>query len=363
MDKRGCGQSLHVSAGIPISLRAFRARAGRTLLRIDEKPLVVILAAAGTTIGTVVVLSIYAGWSPVQRRVLAPHAWAWLLLCLAGELVAYGGYTLTIRDMARVDSGPDPGLKTSAKVVVGGFGVFAATRGSGGFAVDYWAFRTEGASRREAVARVLGLGFLEYAMLSAAALVASFLMFFGLDGRAGYLTTLPSLVLIPIAILALWATAPSRVRRLSRPRTGAVRRRVANGVAGAAYVRHLLTSPREHGLGVLGNALYWLGDITCLWAALQCVGNDRISTSALVLAYSGGYVLTRRSLPAGGAGLVELALTLALVGMGLAFIPALCGVVVYRLFNFWLPIVPALFLIPSIRNLRLRLRAAEHPPG
>jgi hypothetical protein len=345
-------------------MATFRTQLQRGLLWLDEKPLVVVLAAAGATIGTVAVLCSYAGWGPVRRTVFAPHAWAWLVVCFVGELAAYAGYALTIRDMARVDNGGEIGLGASARVVVGGFGVFAATRGSGGFAVDYWAFRATGARRREAVARVLGLGFLEYALLSIAALAASALLFFGLDGSAGEATTLPSLVIVPVAALALWATSPARVRRLSRPRTGPVRRRLANGVAGASYVRRLLASPREHGLGLAGNAIYWAGDILCLWAALQCVGNDRISVSALVLAYSGGYVLTRRSLPAGGAGLVELALTFALVGMGLRFVPALVGVIIYRLFNFWLPIVPALFVIPAIRDLRLRLRVAErHPVG
>jgi uncharacterized membrane protein YbhN (UPF0104 family) len=345
--------------------RAARLREGfrNGLLWLDEKPLVVILAAAGATVGCVVVLCAYAGWTPVRRLVFAPHAWAWLVVCLLGEVAAYAGYALTIRDMARVDGGGDISLGSSARVVIGGFGVFAATRGSGGFAVDYWAFRATGARRREAVARVLGLGFLEYATLSIAALAASALLFGGLDGHAGYATTLPSLVIVPIAALALWATSPTRVRRLSRPRNGIVLRRVANGVAGAAYVRGLLASPREHGLGVLGNVGYWAGDILCLWAALRCVGADPISFSALVLAYSGGYVLTRRSLPAGGAGVVELALTFALVGMGMRVVPALVGVVIYRLFNFWLPIVPALFVIPAIRDLRLRLRSAERHPG
>ena len=81
-----------------------------------------------------------------------------------------------------------------------------------------------------------------------------------------------------------------------------------------------------------------------------------------MLAYSGGYVLTRRSLPAGGAGLLEVALTLALVGMGMHFVPALVGVIIYRLFNFWLPIVPALFLLPALRDLRAQFRDAEREP-
>jgi uncharacterized membrane protein YbhN (UPF0104 family) len=111
-------------------------------------------------------------------------------------------------------------------------------------------------------------------------------------------------------------------------------------------------------MGVLGNAIYWGGDIACLWAALQIV-DLHISLSMLVLAYSGGYVLTRRSLPAGGAGIVEAALTLALVWTGLPWARSLIAVVIYRLFNFWLPIVPALLLMPSIKHLRQRFQHAE----
>jgi len=45
--------------------------------------------------------------------------------------------------------------------------------------------------------------------------------------------------------------------------------------------------------------------------------------------------------------------------MGVRFTPALLGVIVYRLFNFWLPIVPALILLPAIRELRARFQQAE----
>jgi len=70
-------------------------------------------------------------------------------------------------------------------------------------------------------------------------------------------------------------------------------------------------------------------------------------------------VLTRRSLPAGGAGLVEVALTFALVWMGLPFARTLVAVVIYRLFNFWLPILPAMLLMPAIKQLRERFQRAE----
>jgi uncharacterized membrane protein YbhN (UPF0104 family) len=338
------------------------ARLGRRLRDgytwIEEKPLVILIASAGATAGVGLVLASEAGWPRVVRRAHDRQSWAWLLACLFGELVAYCGYVLTVRDMARVDDGRKLELGASVTAVVAGFGVFAATRSSGGFAVDYWAFREAGATRREAVRRVLGLGFLEYLVLSLAALAASSLLFFGLDGHAGRATTLPSLIVVPVLVLALWLTSPKRAARLSRPRSGWLRGLFADSVAGATTVRHLLTSPREHGLGVLGNVLYWAGDIFCLWAALRLF-DAHIAVAALVLGYSGGYVLTRRALPAGGAGFVEIALTLALVGMGLHFAPALLGVVVYRLFNFWLPIVPALALMPTIRELRRRFRRAE----
>ena len=38
---------------------------------------------------------------------------------------------------------------------------------------------------------------------------------------------------------------------------------------------------------------------------------------------------------------------------------ALVGVVIYRLFNFWLPIVPALALMPAVARLRERFERAE----
>ena len=315
------------------------------------------IGAAGATLGTAVALGSYAGWPHVLHLVYTRRSWVWLGACLLGELVAYAGYALTLRDMARVDGGEEMSMELSAKTVVAGFGVFAATRSTGGFAVDHWAFRRTGASERTAKHRVLGLGFLEYIVLSVIALVASVALFFDLDGHAGLSTTLPGVTVVPALAVAAWATSPKRVDRLSRPRRTPVKRMLANSVAGAGYVRSLFASPREHGLGVLGNVVYWGGDIGCLWAALTLCSVS-ISLAKLVLAYAAGYVLTRRALPAGGAGFVEAALTFALVGMGVHLVPALLAVVIYRLFNFWLPIVPALALLPAVRDLRQRFRRA-----
>jgi uncharacterized membrane protein YbhN (UPF0104 family) len=323
---------------------------------LEEKPVVIVLIAACATIGVALVLASVAGWPHVLRVAYKRHSWSWLLVCLAGELAAYGGYILTVRDVARLRGG-EMTLSASAKTVVAGFGVFAATRLSGGFAVDYWAFRQAGAGRRDAATRVLGLEFLEYVVLSIGVLAASAALYVGADGHASDGVTLPSLLLIPVLAIGLFLTSPKRAERLSKRGRGRLRRWFADGVVGATNVRDLLASPREHGLAVLGNAAYWAGDLLCLWAALQLV-HAQISIAALILAYSGGYVVTRRALPAGGAGLVELALTFALVGMDVHFAKALLAVIVYRLFNFWLPIIPALLLMPGIKEMRTQFRRA-----
>jgi uncharacterized membrane protein YbhN (UPF0104 family) len=341
-----------------VALSSLGARLSRAYVWLEDKPAVIVIAAAGTTIGAVFVLASAAGWTRVVRLTEANHPWNWIIVCLAGEVAAYMGYVLTIRDMARVDDCSEMNLTVSAKTVVAGFGVFAATRSSGGFAVDNWAFRKAGATESEAAARAVGLGLLEYVVLSVAALLASVALFFRLDGHASDSTTLPSLLILPCLALGLFLTSPSRARRFSTPRGGFLRRWFAALIAGAITVRRLLLSPREHGMGVAGNAIYWVGDILCIWAALQIV-DVRLSVSSLVLAYSGGYVLTRRALPAGGAGVVEVALTFAIYWMGAPFARTLVAVVIYRLFNFWLPILPALVLMPSIKQLRQRFRRAE----
>jgi hypothetical protein len=59
-------------------------------LWLEDKPLLIVLAAAGATVGVVLELASDAGWEHVWQQVHARHAWAWLPVCLPGELIAYG---------------------------------------------------------------------------------------------------------------------------------------------------------------------------------------------------------------------------------------------------------------------------------
>jgi uncharacterized membrane protein YbhN (UPF0104 family) len=322
-----------------------------------------LLVPTALALGAVAGLADLAGAERLDRAARHLHP-LWLVLCFGGEALAYAGYVLAVRDTARVDHGPKLTVGSSLRAVVGGFGVFAATRSSGGFAVDYWALRSAGADRDGAVARVLALGALEYSILAPAALCSAIALLLS-EEHVSLGLTLPWLAVIPGALVAVWVTSPKRAQRFSDPGDGGrIRRAFAHSVSGLSILRSMLVAPpREHGLGFLGAAAYWAGDIACLWGALEFFGNPRLSVPALILAYATGYVLTRRSLPAGGAGVVEIALTFALNWFGLPFVRALLGVVVYRLFNLWLPIVPAFALMPDVDELRRDFDVAERETG
>jgi len=345
-----------------VSKSAAPARPGplrRSLDWVEQRPLLVLVVPTVLALGAVALLADLAGAERIDRAARNLHP-GWLGLCLGGELLAYAGYVLAIRDTAKVDHGPTLTFGRSIQTVIAGFGVFAATRTSGGFAADYWVLRSAGEDRDGAMARVLALGALEYAILAPAALCSAIAIL--VDGENVPLTiTLPWLAVIPGAFAAVWVSSPKRAARYADAGGGGrLRRAFAHAVAGLAILRSMFVAPpREHGLGLIGTALYWAGDIACLWGALQVFGNPRLSLPALILGYATGYVLTRRSLPAGGAGIVEIALTFALHWVGFPFVRALLGVVVYRMFNLWLPILPALAVLPAVNELRRELEEAE----
>ncbi len=341
-----------------MSIRGRQHWAISTALDIERRNLLILLVAGALALAAAMGLADMAGYGRLVDAVqdVVP---TWFAVCFGGQVVAYLGYVLAVRDIARVDGGPLLSLRLSMRTVVAGFGVFAATHAAGGFSVDYWTFRRSGLRRRDAVARVLALGALEYAVLAPAALVCAVVLLFGTGGHVQHAMTYPWLAVVPGFLAALWVSSPKRAARLSDPgESGRIHRSFSHLVAGIAKLRCLLARPRLYGLGVVGVSLYWLGDIACLWAALK-IYNAELSTPALVLAYATGYVLTRRSLPAGGAGLVEVLMTFALVWVGVPLAPALLGVITYRLFNFWLPVIPALAALPAVTRMRQDFRRGE----
>jgi len=295
--------------------------------------------ALGATVG----VSSIAGFDAIAHRLLHVH-WFWLPVAFGAQVVAYVGYIAAYKGVATAEEGPELKLPHAAALVATGFGVFVL---AGGFALDEAALTRTGLTRREARERVLGLATLEYVVLAPVAAAAAGVAFFQ-DGVSPGLT-LPWLIGVPVGgILAL------SLIRYRGSFDGARRRAfraIGHALAGLALILRMATRPDLYGVAFLGIALYWVGDIGCLWAALNLVFAQPPPLAELLVGYATGYALTRRTLPLGGAGVVETLLPLSLGWVGIALAPAVLAVVGYRVINLWLPLIPAVAGLPMLQRL------------
>jgi uncharacterized membrane protein YbhN (UPF0104 family) len=292
-------------------------------------------------LASLVAVAWYAGFGAVAHRLQSVHP-AWFAVALGAELMAYLGYALGYREVARVEDGPDMSRGTTAAAVAAGFGPFVAR---GGFAVDLHAFRQTGISDRDARVRVLGLGALEYALLAPAACIASIALLASGVHTPSDAFTLPWAISVPLGFAAaLWAVN-HRQRFTGR---GGWREPVAQALESVHVLRCLVTR-RRHAAAPIGTAVYWFGDIVCLWACLHAFTHGMPSVTLLLIGYATGYALTRRTLPLAGVGAVELLMPFALSWMSIPLAAAVLAVFAYRIFNLWLPIVPAAFGMRSLQ--------------
>jgi uncharacterized membrane protein YbhN (UPF0104 family) len=325
----------------------------RRVGRGHEVALLVALAAL-LALAALVGVAWSAGFGRVRELLLHP-SWPWLAVALVAEVVAYVGYTLAYREVVRAERGTELEVPKAAALVATGFGVFLQ---GGGFALDREALVRAGLDEREARARVLALGALEYSALAPATVVAAIVVLTRGLPVAGSIT-MPWIIGVPVgAVLAL--TALRFKQRLSG-RDG-WRARVGHALRGLELVLQLACSPRLYGLAFVGICLYWLGDIACLWSALHVFDGGAPPVAQLIVGYATGYAITRRALPLGGAGVVEALLPFALGWVKILLAPALLAVVAYRLLNLWLPMIPALAGLPALGRLERRPRMqAGHP--
>jgi glycosyltransferase 2 family protein len=284
--------------------------------------------------------------------------WRWVPVCVAGEVLAYAGYILAYRDLARVDGGPTLSYRLITRVVATSFGAYVLSSVAGP-AVDFWALRRAGARRNDAVVRILAMNALKFGVLGGAAAVAGAVLL--AEGDAPLAMALPWIVVVSVCVAL--AAAPTDhdhsqcgLRVFEHCVNYVAREGAYDAVRGVRYVRHVLGQPLRYPAGVIGYPLYWAGDLLCLWGGLRAFGGH-IGLAGLVLAYATGYVITILPLPGGGTGGVEAATTYALHVLGVPLAPALLGVVLYRVVNFWLPILPALATLPTLRRLEAQLRA------
>jgi hypothetical protein len=188
---------------------------GRTHLDGRPRELAAFIAlGAALSAAAVVGVSWAAGFGAVADRLRHVDA-RWLPLAVAAEVLAYVGYVLAYREVARVEDGPSLPHSRALALVATGFGVFVAR---GGFSVDLHAFRQEFVDDREARVRVLGLGALEYALLAPATCIVAILLLLDHVHQPGSGLTMPWAIAVPAGgVLALSAL---RLRDRLRGRHG-----------------------------------------------------------------------------------------------------------------------------------------------
>src|SRR5919109_3445916 len=304
-----------------------------------------LLVGIGATLALGALIGV--AWAAGFDRVLAVGAgvdWVWLPTALGMEIAAYLGYIVAYREIVRVEEGPQLGLGRAGAIVAAGFGVFIIR---GGFVVDRLALESAGMEARQARHRVLGLGALEYVVLAPAAAVAAMILVARGKSHPSFGFTLPWVIAVPLGFAAAILALAYRDRM--RGQSG-WRNIVSHALEGLHVVRRLAEQPRQHLGAFLGTALYWLGDIACLWASLRAF-HESPDLAALLIGYATGYALTRRTLPLGGAGSVEALVSFALAWTSVPLATAVLAVCAYRVFNLWLPLVPAVFGLRHLRKL------------
>ena len=303
------------------------------LERHPGQHLLLILIGAGLAVGAAVGIAWAAGFERVlhELRHVDP---IWLPVAFGMEVAAYLGYIVAYREVARAEGGPRLGIARAGAIVAAGFGVFVIR---GGFVVDRHALEAAGLEPRAARIRVLGLGALEYAILAPAAALAAVIILARGSTHPSLGFTLPWAIAVPLGFIAAFAALAYRGQGHSG---GRWRGAFHHALDAVGILRSLATQGAAHGGAFLGTTLYWVGDVGCLWASLRAF-HESPDLAALVIGYATGYALTRRTLPLGGAGSVEALVSFALAWTGIPLAQALLAVCAYRIFNLWLPLLPA----------------------
>lgn len=121
-------------------------------------------------------------------------------------------------------------------------------------------------------------------------------------------------------------------------------------------VSNLRATPRQYSVAFFHSMRNWVADCVCLACAIQAVGGP-IPFRGLLLAYCLAVAVGSLGITPGGVGVVEVALSAALVSAGVPAHRAFPAVVLYRLVSLWLVVgVGWIAMAALARNDRARSR-------
>jgi uncharacterized membrane protein YbhN (UPF0104 family) len=303
-------------------------------------------------------LAYVAGWSKV-RAVLADVDWVWLVVLVGALLISFVGYYYAYQGIFRVESGPALPRRQMFAVVAAGFGGFLA---HGGGALDQYALQAAGADEQESKIRVAGLAGLEHGVLAIGGCGAAIAVLASGRGAPPLDFTLPWAILpIPGFLIGFWAAERYRGRFAGRV---GWRGKLDTFLESIHVIRVLFAHPLRWGTAVVGMALFWAADAFAAWAGLAAFG-FQMNAAALFVGFATGMVVTRRTGPLAGAGVLALVLPLTIWVSGAPLAVAIAGVFAYRVLALLLPMPVSLAALPALRTMGQRptARAPETAAG
>ncbi len=262
-------------------------------------------------------------------RVLTSVRWPWVVVVAGGLAASLFCYYFGYRAVYQVEGGPCLGRHRMRAVVTAAFSGFLVL---GGSKVDRYVLRAAGVDESDVRVRSVCLSGFEMGVLS----------LIGTAAATGVLVAGPAS--LPASVTWPWAVAPVpgfvvafwlAERYRDRPRLGRVLGGwIGSSLGGVHLIQVLFRRPRHHGAGLAGMAGFWLAEMLAAWAGMAAFGY-RMNIWAFVVGFATGMVITRRTGPLAGAGLLEIALPLALWYCGAPLAPAVAGTLVYRLAAVW----------------------------
>jgi uncharacterized membrane protein YbhN (UPF0104 family) len=291
------------------------------------------------SVGALVGITFDVGWKSLWH-VLQNADWTFALYIPVAVVVSYLGYAVAYREVAKTED-CDLGFIDALRLVICGFGPVSPR---GGYAIDVRLLTKRGMSRETAEQRVRVLGLLEYAVLAPATLIAAiYMQIQSLKAQSGLV---PSWIIgVPLGtIIAVWLLA--KYRRAGRPDTWWSP--LSKNLDAIDGLLSLLESWREAPGAMIGMIIYWAGEIAALGLCIDVFGHRRGAIAVIIVGYATGYALARRALPLAGAGVVEALMPFALNWVGFPLAASILAVIAYRVFNLWLPMIPAVI---SLRHL------------
>lgn len=338
---------------IQLTLPELRFPVARRAVSLTILAAVVMLFSLGAAVG----MSSIAGFGRVLHR-LGHFDVRWFAASAAGVAAAFVGYHIAFDRMVWNGDGRGMSVAQRLGVVAAGFGAFVHR---GGAALDRYIMRVTGHPRRESDVRLAALQALEMVPISLGATVAAFAALF-----LGQRPEPPLGFDIPWAIGPIIGTplALFVVQRLRGRFEHASGWRYWGGVTidGIALLRNRLLGDPSQLVALVGMTLFAAGELFGVWAAMAAFGYE-MSGPAIVLGYGVGYVVSRRSAPLGGAGVIDVMLILALSQAGAPLAAAVAGTFAYRFFNLWCSMPVSLAALSTVRRFSVRrpLSASREP--